>query len=168
MSKKLYIFIFLLILVIASIALIFFGFGIGQQQLTLDNQVDGLTIEFVDKNALLNILKEYKAVGSGRAKAIKLTISTNELPNPTFIQLDKDGNTVIASAINISDRGTAEVEISLGDFVISDTKDNISSWLDSEFIEVANQLSKWNLAAKDEFNYYREIKPFSVFVVKKL
>jgi len=169
MNKKIYVLLILILVAITSTAFFFFRVDIGQQQLTLDNQVDKFSIEFIDKKALINLLKEYKVINRARTKKIRLIISTNKLTDPTFIQTDNNGDTIIASAIDITDRGVAEVEISLGDYIISGNgKNKIGTWLDSEFITIANQLSKWHLATTDGIDYYREIKPFSIFMVEKL
>lgn len=129
--------------------------------------MDNLSIEFTDKKILQDKLKEYKVIDGQKVKRIHLVVSDTELADPTFVQNDKEGNAVIASSIDIADNGLALVEISLGDFVLSQDDADKSRWLDSGFIQVCDQLSKWNLAAKDEFDHYREMKPFFVFDVKK-
>lgn len=172
MNKKLFL-LFLVALVtlaiVVSIIIVFLRNKSNREPISLENQVSSLSIEFVDKKTLINKMRESKAIDGQKVDKIQLVISTSNLSNPTFIQKDQEGNTVIASSVEISDLGIAKIEISLGEYIIFEESDkNKSLWLDSEFFQVANQLAKWNLAARDELREYQKIEPFSVFQARSL
>lgn len=161
---------FVVLVVVVSIAVYSLSyFKFSRELISLNNQVSSLSVEFVDKKALIDWAKRKRVIDGQKVKQIHLIVSDRELADPTFVQKDSVENVVIASSINITDQGIAEIEISLGEHILSEdpTKDK-SRWLDSEYIQIANQLAKWNLAAKGKTGEYREIEPFSVFRVREL
>lgn len=110
---------------------------------SVTSEVPYINISIKNKTDYEKILKEFAIADTENVEIVNVRI-VKDIQDPIYSQVDDENKKVISSTYALDDK-VATIYISPGDFVVNETTEIQTQWIESEFWRVAELIMKRNV-----------------------